>query len=71
MKKAILVMILSAIFLSGCVSNNDYPKVTIVADYRSNYINIDIGKPYVYKGFDVESTDNGKDLILHFEEGNP
>ena len=70
MKKAIIVMILSAIFLSGCADNN-YPRVIISTALKSNYINIDIGQPYVYKGFDVESTDNGKDLILHFEDGNP
>lgn len=71
MKKAIIVMILSAISLSGCSVDNDYPKVTISTAFKSNYIDIDIGQPYVYKGFDMESTDNGKDLILHFEEGNP
>ena len=70
MKKAIIVMILSAIFLSGC-AYNDYPKVTIDTALMSNYIHIDIGKPYVYKGFDAVNTDNGKDLILHFEDGNP
>ena len=70
MKKAIIVMILSAISLSGCADNN-FPRVTIDTAFKSNYIHIDIGKPYVYKGFDTGNTDNGMDLILHFEEGNP
>ena len=67
-KVLILLLILSVLALSGC-ADNDYPKVTIDTALKSNFICIDIGQPYVYKVFDIESTDKGKDLILHFTEG--
>jgi len=69
MKKLIFVasaLILMSI-LSGC--GEQYPTVIITTGNTATGITIDIGKPYVYKDFDIEATDGGKDLILHFVEG--
>lgn len=55
------------LILSGC--GEHFPSVEVHGGFGKSYISIDIGKPYVYKDFDVEKTDGGKDLILHFEEG--
>lgn len=54
--------------LSGC-DEEQYPKVRIISGSTATGINIDIGSPYVYKGFDLETIDGDKDLILHFTEG--
>lgn len=64
---ATFIILLIACAVSGC--GEDLPRVVIYTGTIKNYRNIDIGKPYVYEGFDIESTDNGKDLILHFTNG--
>lgn len=53
--------------LSGC-DGEQYPKVRIISGTTAMGIDIDIGSPYVYKGFDLETIDGDKDLILHFTE---
>ena len=53
--------------LSGC--GEHYPAIKIFPGAWSSYINIDVGKPYIYKGFDTITTNEGKNLILHFEKG--
>lgn len=68
MKKLIFVTsaLIVLLTLSGC---GEYlPEVEINLGPRKSYITIDIGKPYAYKDFDIENTDGGKDLILHFVE---
>lgn len=68
MKKFIFVAsVLILLFtLYGC--GEHLPTVEVHNGYWKSYITIDVGKPYVYKDFDVENTDGGKDLILHFVE---
>ena len=68
MKKFIFVAsVLILLFtLSGC--GEHLPEVEINLGPRKSYITIDIGKPYAYKDFNIENTDGGKDLILHFVE---
>lgn len=70
MKKFIFVfsalVLMSA--LSGC-DGEQYPTVRVITGGTATGIDIDIGKPYVYMGFDLETIDGGKDLILHFVEG--
>ena len=68
MKKLIVVAIaLILLFtLSGC--REHLPTVEVHSGAWTSYITIDIGKPYAYKDFDIEETDEGKDLILHFVE---
>ena len=60
------IAVLSMALLTGCGSKR-YPEVIIRPAMFSSYRTISIGDPYEYIGFDVESTDGGKDLILHFE----
>ena len=69
MKKLIFVAfaMVSLFTLSGC--GEHLPTVEVNPGFGKSYITIDIGKPYVYKDFDIEVTDGGKDLILHFTEG--
>ena len=69
MKKLALLMfgIAVAMSLSGC--GNHYPSVKIDEGLFYECIDIDIGSPYKYKDFDVVPIDGGKDLILHFVEG--
>lgn len=69
MKKLIFVAfaMVSLFTLSGCGEN--FPAVEVHKGYWKSYITIDVGEPYVYKDFDIEVTDGGKDLILHFVEG--
>lgn len=70
MKKFIFVT--SVLFLmsalSGC-GEEQYPTVRVTTGANATGIDIDIGSPYVYKGFDIETIDGNKDLILHFTEG--
>lgn len=72
MKKMLVVVFLTSVFvlfliLTGC--GEQYPTVQIIGGANSTGVTIDIGKPYVYKDFDIEPIDGGKDLILHFVEG--
>ena len=69
MKKLIFVTsaLILLLTLSGC--SERFPTVEINSGLGKSYISIDVGKPYVYKDFDIEATDGGKDLILHFVEG--
>lgn len=69
MKKFIFVFSALALMfaLTGC--DEQYPKVRVISGATATGIDIDIGVPYVYKGFDIETIDGGKDLILHFTEG--
>lgn len=69
MKKLIFVAI-ALIFLftlSGC--GEQFPTVQVCFGLGRSNITIDVGKPYAYKDFDIEVTDGGKDLVLHFVEG--
>lgn len=67
-KRIILTFLLLLIIcmFSGC--DEDYPSVVVHNDRAESSREISIGKPYKYIGFDLENTDGGKDLILHFEE---
>lgn len=69
MKKFIFVAfaMVSLFTLSGC--GEHFPAVEVHSGFGKSYITIDVGKPYMYKDFDIEATDGGKDLILHFTEG--
>ena len=69
MKKLIFVAsaLILLLTLYGC--GEHLPTVEVHNGYGKSYITIDVGKPYVYKDFDIEVTDEGKDLILHFVEG--
>lgn len=69
MKKLIFVAsaLTLLLTLSGC--GEHFPMVEVYTGYGKSRITIDIGKPYVYKDFDIEATDGGKNLILHFVEG--
>jgi hypothetical protein len=60
------IAVLSVALLTGC-GGKQYPRVIINTSVFDSYRTISIGDPYEYIGFDVESTDGGKDLILHFE----
>ena len=68
-KRIILIFLLLLIVctVSGC--DEHYPNVVVNNAVTESPREITIGKPYVYVGFDLESTDGGKDLILHFTEG--
>lgn len=70
MKKFIFVAsaLILLLALSGC--GEHLPSVEINPGLRKSCITIDVGKPYAYKDFDIEATDGGKDLILHFVEGD-
>ena len=52
--------------LAGC--GEHFPVVMIEESVFSSRIDIDIGHGYEYTGFDIETTDGGKDLVLHFVE---
>lgn len=68
MKKAfIIALLVGAVFLTGC---EHYPRVLVDTGTFEHVIEIDIGSQYQYEGFDAENIDEGKDLILHFNEGN-
>jgi hypothetical protein len=60
------IAVLGMALLTGC-GGKQYPEVIINTSVFSSYRTISIGNPYEYIGFDIESTDGGKDLILHFE----
>ena len=64
---AIFLVLLIVCAVSGCGEN--YPYVEVHNAIWGSVREILIGKPYTYNGFDVENTDGGKDLILHFTEG--
>lgn len=64
---SIFLFLLIVCTVSGC--GEQYPTVLIRAGASATGVTIDIGKPYVYKDFDIETIDGGKDLILHFTEG--
>ena len=68
MKKFILI-VFALIFLftlSGC--EEPFPTVDVHNRDWKSYITIEVSKRYVYKDFDIEVTNEGKDLILHFME---
>lgn len=66
-KKLIMaIAVLNMALLTGC-GCKQYPEVIINTSVFDSYRKISIGNPYEYIGFDIESTDGGKDLILHFE----
>ena len=69
MKNMIFVgsVLILFLVLSGC--GEQYPTVRVIIGEHANSIDIDIGNPYVYKDFDLETIDGGKDLTLHFVEG--
>ena len=55
-----------AVMLCGC--GNHLPEVRINTGVFKSVITIDVGNGYEYTGFDIETVDGGKDLILHFVE---
>ncbi len=55
-----------AVMLCGC--GNHLPEVRINPGVFKSEITIDVGNGYAYTGFDIETVDGGKDLILHFVE---
>ena len=63
---AFSILLLTVCIISGC--GVSYPSIRIYTSRFEAFRDIDIGKPYVYEGFDIENTDSGKDLILHFAE---
>ena len=69
MKKFIFIAfaMVSLFTLSGC--GDHIPTVEVNNGLGRSFRSISIGKPYEYKDFDVKNTDEGKDLILHFVEG--
>lgn len=64
---AIFLVLLIVCTVSGC--GEHYPNVVVNNACTESTRQITIGKPYTYIGFDLENTDGGKDLILHFTEG--
>ena len=61
---ALMLCIIIGVTLCGCAS---YPNVRIDTGTWDVVRDIDIGAPYEYIGFDAQTTDKGKNLILHFE----
>ena len=64
----LLIIFFGTTYVAFLESKDGYPEVIIYSGGRSSNANITIGKPYVYIGFDVESAEGHKDLILHFME---
>lgn len=64
---AIFLVLLIVCTVPGC--GEHYPNVEVVTSLTDSTREITIGEPYTYIGFDLENTDSGKDLILHFTEG--
>lgn len=61
----VAIFILLSTLLTGCGEN--YPLVKVRQGEMSSFVDICIGKPYKYDGFDIQTLDNGdKELILHF-----
>ena len=69
----VLAILLMTFFGTAYVALSEaedgYPEVIIYSGGLGYNANIIIGKPYVYIGFDAESAEGHKDLILHFTEG--
>ena len=67
-KKIIAILLLLLIICTVSACDEQYPNVVIDNAREESSREITIGKPYTYIGFDLENTDGGKDLILHFTE---
>ena len=70
MKKRLILLIAFvaiAVMLCGCGSH--LPEVSINPGVFKSVITIDVGNGYEYAGFNIETVDGEKDLILHFVEG--
>ena len=65
-KILLLMLLLAVLSLAGCAEH--LPEIRINTGWNTSWIDISIGKPYEYKGFDIETTDTTKDVILHFEK---
>ena len=67
-KRLILIVLFATITVMLCGCGNNLPSVTINPSMFKSVITIDVGNGYDYTGFDIETVDGGKDLILHFVE---
>ena len=63
---SVLLVLLIVCTVSAC--NENFPNVVVDNASTESSRQITIGKPYTYIGFDLENTDGGKDLTLHFTE---
>lgn len=66
MNKKIIMLALILSTLTGCQENR-HPSVLIDSGMFKAVSRIDIGNKYEYVNFDVNETDTGKDVIVHFE----
>ena len=65
MKKGLILLIaFAAIAVMLCGCGEHFPSVRIEEGVFAS--RIDVGNGLKYAGFDIETTDGGKDLILHF-----
>ena len=62
------MVIIGAISLTACGLEANYPSISIHQGSIENPKKIILGDAYTYKGFDIENTSEGKDVILHFKE---
>ena len=67
-KRLILLVAFAAITVMLCGCGTHLPEVRINPGVFKSVITIDVGNGYEYTGFDIETVDGGKDLILHFSE---
>lgn len=65
MKKIVLIVI-SALIIFGLCGCSKYPLVHVDTGPFDANREITMGSPYKYDGFDIESTEEGNDVILHF-----
>ena len=65
MKKIVLIII-SALIIFGLCGCGQYPLVHVDTGFFNATHSITMGSPYKYDGFDIESTEDGNDVILHF-----
>lgn len=65
MKKIVLIII-SALIIFGLCGCGGYPNVRVDTGPFDAVHAITMGSPYKYGGFDIESTEDGNDVILHF-----
>lgn len=71
MKKHLMLFIaFAAIAVMLCGCGEHFPSVRIEEGLLASRIDIDVGNGLKYVGFDIETVDGGKDLILHFVEGS-
>jgi len=62
----IFVLVVVTLSLSGCGEN--YPRIYIYEKWTRDPRTIDMGNSYRFSGFDIESVEDGKNLIIHFRD---